>query len=122
MAENKGIKVTNSIVFQDEIPFDEAELAVVFANAIENAINACEKLPQEKRQIKIQVISSPSFMIQIVNSFDGQVEFNDNGVPVNLEEGHGLGTKYIVAFCKKHEVFYNYKVTENTFALQLVFS
>ncbi len=121
-AENKGIEVVTSIVFPDEIPFDEAELAVVFANAIENAINACEKLPQEKQKIKIQVISSPSLMIQIVNSFDGKIEFNDNGIPTNFEAGHGFGAKYIVAFCEKHKVFYNFKVTDNTFVLQLVCS
>ena len=39
--------------FPDTIPVNETELATAIANALENAINACEALPAEKRYISL---------------------------------------------------------------------
>lgn len=47
-AEGKEIRVSAALSFPDPLPMNETELATVFANAIENAVNACEKLPEEK--------------------------------------------------------------------------
>lgn len=119
-AERKGIAVTVSVRFPDELPVSDAELATVFANAIENAINACGKLEPEKRYIDIKVINHPKFMLQIANSFDGVAEF-DGGVPVSREEGHGFGTRSIVAFCNKHGSYYKFEAKDERFVLQIDF-
>lgn len=121
-AENAGIKVTTSIALPEKFNFSEAEFATVFANAIENAINACKKMSEGERFISIKTISSPRFMIQISNSFDGQIQFDENNIPVNYEEDHGFGIRYIIAFCEKNEFFYNFNVTDKTFGLQMVCS
>lgn len=121
-AENAGIKVTTSIALPEKFNFSEAEFATVFANAIENAINACKKMSEGECFISIKTISSPRFMIQISNSFDGQIQFDENNIPVNYEEDHGFGIRYIIAFCEKNEFFYNFNVTDKTFGLQMVCS
>lgn len=120
-AESKGIRVTIGFAFPDPIPVNETELGTVFANAIENAIHASEKLEEEKRHIEIKVLCKPRFMIMIRNNFDGEVEFDDQGVPVNHAEEHGFGTRSIVAFCNKHNAHYLFKTTDETFALYLNF-
>ena len=43
-------------------------------------------------------------------------------MPVNYEEDHGFGIRYIIAFCEKNEFFYDFNVTDKTFGLQLVCS
>ena len=48
-AESLGITLDLGFDFPDTIPVDPTELATVFANAIENAIHACEKLPPNRR-------------------------------------------------------------------------
>ena len=121
-AENAGIKVTTSIALPEKFNFSEAAFATVFANAIENAINACKKMSEGECFISIKTISSPRFMIQISNSFDGHIQFDENNIPVNYEEDHGFGIRYIIAFCDKNEFFYNFNVTDKTFGLQLVCS
>lgn len=121
-AHNSKIETSINIDFPDVLPVSELELATVLANAIENAINACEKLPTERRCIGIKVLSSPQLMFQIRNSFDGEVEFDKDGLPVNRAEGHGFGTLSIVSFCKKNNAFYEYKSTANTFTLRIVCS
>ena len=120
-AEEKGIQVHTKIMLPDTLPVKETELATVFANAIENAINACEKLQNDKRYLEVKVLNSPRFMIQISNSFDGFISFNENNVPVSHEKGHGFGTKFIVAFCKKYGAFYEFKAQENRFTLRIGF-
>ena len=120
-AESKGIRVTLGLAFPDPIPVDEPELATVFANAIENAIHACEKLEPEKRFIDIKVLDRPRFMIRIANSFDGTVEFDENGIPVNRKDEHGFGTRSIAAFCKKHDAHYIFKADGERFTLYLNF-
>jgi len=120
-AENRNIKVNMGLTFPNPLPLSEAELATVFANAIENAINACEKIDESKRHIEIQVIKSPRFMIQISNNFNGKVEFDRNGIPLSKAEGHGLGTRSIVAFCEKHKALYEFKADDQRFSLRIVF-
>ena len=121
-AEGTGIEVSVALAFPESLPVGEPELATVFANAIENAIHACEKLPEEKREIRVKAITTPHFMVQVSNSFDGVVEFDKNGLPVSHEEGHGFGIRSIVAFCEKYGAFYEFKATGDTFYLRITFS
>jgi len=120
-AENEGIKVTTSIRFPEELPVSDIELATVFANAIENAIHACERIDANSRWIDVKVIFKPKFMFQIVNSYNGDAEFDEKGIPVTHEEGHGIGTRSIVAFCEKYNSYYNFEAKEDTFVLQIDF-
>jgi signal transduction histidine kinase len=50
-AEQHGIRVQTALAFPQELPVDEVELATVFANAIENAIHACQNLRPDQRRI-----------------------------------------------------------------------
>ncbi len=120
-ARNKGIRLDMGFAFPDVIPVNEAELATAIANALENAINACENLNEEKRFIEIKAINRPRFMMRIVNSYEGEVEFNEDGIPINEQEGHGFGTRFIAAFCEKNGGFYQFLADGERFSLMLNF-
>ncbi len=116
-AKSLGIELKLGFAFPEKFNVSESELATALANAIENAINACEKLPQEKRQIEIKVLSNPQFIIMVRNSFDGIAEFDENGIPLNHSDGHGLGSRSIAAFCKKSGGYYEFSAKDNVFTL-----
>lgn len=120
-AERKGIHVTTKISFPAPLPASEAELATAFANALENAINACEKVEPSKRFIEVQVLTDPCFMIQIQNSFDGLIAFDQNDIPMSDKKGHGFGTRSIVTFCEKNDAFYEFKASDHVFYLRIIF-
>lgn len=121
-AESKSIKVTTALSFPETLPVNDAELATVFANAIENAIHACEKLDESKRFIKIQVLASPGFMMQVSNSYDGNVKFDKDGIPLTDKgDGHGFGTRSIVAFCEKNKAYYEFKADDDVFIFRVSF-
>ncbi len=121
MAENHNIKVTFGFAFPDVLPMSETELATAIANAMENAVNACEKLQEDKRYIDIKVLSRPRFIIQIANSYEGEISFDENDIPINDHEDHGFGTRFIAAFCNKHNGFYQFKADKNKFTVFMNF-
>ena len=96
---------------------DAFHKTVAEAIAIENSTNACMKLPEAERSIEIKVICKPKFIIMVRNTFDGNVVFDEQGIPVSGEEGHGFGTRTIAALCEKVGGFCDFQAEGNTFTL-----
>ena len=119
-ARRQNIPVEATIALPDELPVDEGEMAVVLANALENAIHANLALPPERRQICCRAMGTPSLMLEISNPCAGDVTFNEQGLPVAENPSHGLGVRSIAAFCKKHGAVCQFELTGGTFSLRLV--
>lgn len=116
-AEKAGIVLKLGFAFPETFEAKESELATALANAIENAIHACEKLPAEKRFLEIKALCKPKFIIMVRNSFSGNVAFDENGIPQNPEDEHGFGTRSIAAFCQKAGGYYEFKAEDGVFTL-----
>lgn len=119
-AQRKGIRVDARIALADKLPVDEAELAIAFSNALENAIHACMRLPEERRAIHCRVISHPGLMFEFSNPYTGIVRFDEDGLPISARHGHGIGSHSIAAFCQKHGGSYHYTAEDGRFTLQVV--
>ncbi len=119
-AERLGIEVKYSLAIPENLNVDMAELSTVFANAIENAVNACKGLEKERRVIEVRAVSHPQFIFQIVNPYEGRVELDERGVPITRVVGHGFGTRSIIAFCEKHGAFYEFDAKDGIFTLRIV--
>ncbi|MBS6953342.1 MAG: GHKL domain-containing protein [Enterocloster asparagiformis] len=113
-ARARGIQVDIRMTLAPELPVDETELSTVFANALENAIHACEKLPEgAPRHIEVSAVSSPMFCAEFANTCDGTVVFDSDGLPTSSDPEHGVGTRSMAAFFTKHKAVYQYSVTED---------
>ena len=119
-AQRKNIRVDAHIALADQLPVDEAELAIVFSNVLENAIHACMGLPEEQREICCKVISYPSLMLECTNPYAGVIRFDEDGLPISSQRGHGIGSHSIAAFCQKHGASYHYTATDGFFSLRVV--
>lgn len=119
-AQHQDIRVTAKIALPDTLPIDEGELAVVLSNALENAIHANLQLPHERREIRCKMVGTPSVMLEISNPFDGRVAFDDRGLPIAQQEGHGLGVQSISSFCRKNGAVYQFEIVDSWFRLRLV--
>ncbi len=120
-AENNGISIEARLAFPNSIPVSEGELAIVFANALENAIHACQDTEEDKKFIKVTVINSPSMMVEISNPCKAKVKFDQDGVPYSAKEGHGIGVQSIISFCKKHNAAYQFEQKDDRFILRVIF-
>lgn len=119
-AKSQDIPVEASISLPDELPVDERELAIVVANALDNAIHANLELPVSRRCIRCRAVSTPGVMLEISNPCAGDVTFDSSGLPLARREGHGLGVQSISAFCRKNGAVCRFDLTDGWFRLQLV--
>lgn len=119
-AKREDIQIDAQIALPDSLPVNEGDLAVVFANALENALHACTKLPQEQREIRCKVISIPSLMFELSNPCAENVQFDSHGLPIPARSGHGLGTRSILAFCQKYGATCSYTLQDNWFSLRII--
>jgi hypothetical protein len=86
-AQGQGVLVEAKISLPEQLPVDEGELAIVIANALENALHANLALPRENRRISCRMIGYPDLMLEIVNPFCTAVRFDEEGFPVSPKEG-----------------------------------
>lgn len=119
-AQQQGIRLETKIASLSTLPVEESELAIVLANALENAIHANKDLPPGQKEIRCKMVGTPSVMVEISNPYAAPVTFNDEGLPVSSKEGHGFGVQSIAAFCKKHGAVCQFEAAEGRFCLKLV--
>lgn len=119
-AKALGIQVEAKISLPDALPVDEGELAIVLANALENAIHANLELPPEGRTIRCKMVGTPGIMLKISNPCTGEVSFNSDGLPVAQEEGHGLGIQSISTFCQKNGAVCQFELIDQWFSFRLI--
>ena len=119
-AQNQNISVETKISLSDTLSVNEGELAIVLANALENAIHANLELPPQQRKIRCKMVGTPSVMLEISNPCASAVIFDSNGLPVAPREGHGLGVQSISAFCRKNGAVCQFGLTNGWFHMRLV--
>lgn len=118
-AAGLGIQVETHLAIPDELPVDTTELSTVFANALENAIHACQELPPERRQILCTCVTQPRFMFEISNPYETAVKFGPDGLPKSGRDGHGIGVRSIMAFAEKHHAICRFRTEEGWFKVQI---
>lgn len=121
-AKQMGIHIKIKIVLPEELPADALELSIVFANALENAMLAVSKLPEDKRHIICKSVTQPRFIIEISNPYAGEISFDQQGFPITTKSGHGIGTRSIAAFCEKYNALYLFRAENGWFRLQMAFA
>jgi hypothetical protein len=104
-AKEKEISVECDVSLPAGLPIADADLCAIFANCLDNAIEASLKLPPERRQIKLNARAEAGlFMLRAENAMEGKL-VTENGIPrtrkANPEE-HGFGLAGIFSIAKRH--------------------
>jgi len=117
-ARNEQIEVDCEASIPERIGIDSMELGLVFANALDNAINACRKLNNlSKRRIKVVCREHGSLLyIRVSNPYEGTVHFNGE-FPVSVGSDHGIGTKSIAAIVEKHGGVFLFTAQDGVFKM-----
>lgn len=119
-ARNLDIAIRANINLPDELPVDESELAIVLANALDNAIHANQALPEPQREIRCRMACTPTLMLRVSNPCAGEVKFDERGLPVAQQSGHGLGTQSVCAFCQKYGAVCAFRQADGWFHMQVI--
>lgn len=124
-AEEAGCTVEAEVSLPGELPVEELDLCVALANAMENAIHACQSVPEGRRWIKLELAMAQSngqrITLHVENACGESVEIGEDGFPVTKpREGHGQGLRSIAAVGEKYHGMFQCEYTEGAFGLWLV--
>lgn len=116
LAESKGIAFHTSITIQKDLPIAPEDCSVIFGNALDNAIEACERLPADaEKSINLFLQQdATSILCKITNTASPNTEktfLTSKADKVN----HGFGMKNIKEALEKYPSLYNFKQQENQF-------
>ncbi|HEY5561926.1 MAG TPA: GHKL domain-containing protein [Clostridiaceae bacterium] len=120
-ARKENINVKSKVHISENIKIDNMELGLVFANALENAINACKKNENEKSRT-ITIICKEHYdhiYLQISNTFVEEVQFQGE-YPVSNNKDHGIGTRSIGAIAEKYNGVFSFKAQDGIFKATVI--
>lgn len=119
-AKSKGIILRTSLSDLTDFPLPDDALVVVLTNLIDNAMEACEKLPEGRRHILLKMQTTPdSAILYIENPTLHPVKIKNNHVLTtkNNPIAHGYGLKNVYATLERHNAVYviDYNPATSTF-------
>lgn len=106
-AAAKQIEVSTKLIVPPTLPFAETDLSGLITNLMDNAIEACEKIPKDRQRsidVSVQVVHS-YFVLRISNT----VADSEAATALRLEtdkpnkELHGYGSKIVNGIVAKYD-------------------
>lgn len=120
IAESKGISVNTKIQIPEDISVEPIDMCVIFGNALDNAIEACERIEAGNKNISITIIcKDEAILCKIVNS--AQKPANSLlGTSKVDKQNHGFGLENIKTTLAKYNANPTIEKTDTEFTLKFV--
>lgn len=121
LAQQAGIRTEIALDIPADAKLDSLELSMVVSNLLENALQASARLP-EGREPYLRFICRDAgrLLLEMENACADDTALDETGQPVVREEGHGIGSRSIAAFAKKHGAELMYRVENGSFRVRLL--
>lgn len=123
-ARSKGIIFNSNIMINKNIKIDPVDWCIIFGNALDNAIEACEKIEDNRKFISLKLMSrSNTFIVKIINSSkdDFIVEKKRYLTTKKNKDEHGIGMNSIKNAIEKYDGILNIRYEKNLFEVSIVF-
>ena len=118
LAESKNIEFTIQIQIPEKLKVDAVDLCVIFGNSLDNAIEACEKL-ENQRMINVSAIYDDCQLIcKITNT--AALSTTDLQTTKTDKENHGFGLDNIKQALSKYNHVLKIDQTDNEFVLSFI--
>lgn len=120
VAKEKGIDFNVLVHFEDGLFLDALDISVIFGNALDNAIEASEKLPQAQRLITVKAERRQDMLVIIVSNNT----LSDTPVPKQTSKTdsylHGFGLSNIRNAVEKYGGQCSINIENGIFTLKLI--
>ena len=102
-----GVRFQADFHYQSPGALDAFDVGVILQNLLQNALEACEKVPEGQRFLTLTGgRKGRFFLIEIKNSFSGEVVFGQDGLPVTTKREdapmHGIGLSSVRREAEKY--------------------
>ena len=91
IAKSKGIYVTTKIQIPEDIAIEPIDMCIIFGNALDNAIEACERSKINKRRISVTIICRDEAVLCKVVNTASKSETIALGTSKRDKRNHGFG-------------------------------
>lgn len=106
MMRQKEIQFSAKLDIGEELPFEKADICAMFANALDNGAEACEKLEKPMRKLQLDARLGKGILAVKVENACEEIRMEEKGgLPKTTkkdEENHGFGLKSIEKAVKKY--------------------
>ena len=123
IASSKKININAKAVVPKKLAISEIDLCIIIGNLLDNATEACVKLPNEAdRFIRIYIdILKEQLYISVTNAVGGSIRKSGNVYLSSKEkEGHGFGLMRVDKITDKYDGFINRQSEEGVFATEIM--
>lgn len=103
LAKREEIPFHAQIDLPAKISVDELDMCLILSNLLENAVEASQNTAPVRRQIKIQVYmhSRRLLLIQVENTFDGEIREKNGIFQSSKRSGNGIGIQSVRHIAEK---------------------
>lgn len=124
LMERYGISMESAIDIPTELPFDKTDICALYANALDNAIEACMRLPESERTISlISKAQKGLFCLEVSNPVSSEIMSEKTGLLPSTSKAdklnHGFGLKSIQKIVDRYHGSLELKAENGTFNLFL---
>lgn len=120
IAESKGISVSKKIQIPEDISVDPIDMCIIFGNALDNAIEACERTETTDKKISITIIcKDKAVLCKIVNTAPKPVNSLLDTSKTD-KQNHGFGLENIKTALSKYNANPTIERTDTEFTLKFV--
>lgn len=109
MAKNREIDIQFRVNDLSAVTINLVDLTVIISNTLDNAIEACEKLPAADRQIYVQLLLEDGELFYGVRNRTLPVDLLPDRLPATTKEDpsyHGYGLQNVQSTLKKYNSVY----------------
>ena len=105
ICEQNHIEFTVHLVIPEKSdPVLDSDLCVIFANLLENAVEACNRMENGKKFIRINsTLQYDMLIITMDNSFNGVIHINNSRYLSLKRDDYGIGIASIQSVARKHQ-------------------
>lgn len=123
----KQRKITLSCIADGSLMnfMDPIDLYSLLGNAVDNAMEAVEKVPEDMRSITFSIMERQGMiLVQIENPYEGTIRLRD-GIPVTNKKDmnyHGFGVHSMKSIVEKYHGFLTIETDNQVFVLRMSFT
>lgn len=123
-AEQKGIEIQLDIIPVPEWDLEDSELCSLFGNLLDNAIEACEEIENDKKNIFIEIKKQGQLVFVKIKNTISNPPLMKNGRPISNKKdkkSHGYGVKNVDRIMNKYEGEIIYQIFDESFQVCMTF-
>lgn len=121
IAQKNGISVNYKAAVPPKVQVSDVHLCAIIGNLLDNAIEACQKVPQDKRFIRVYIgLFKEQLYISVQNSTEATRRKKLNELITSKMGEHGLGLKRVDKIVYSYDGYVNRKNEPGIFATEIM--